>query len=142
MPGGWCPSSNACVATTDLLAPITHPHLCPLRSERFELRTKALGCGCSTTTLLSVIVAVFATVFALAFLAGVVSVLLRFNRAFGTGTWNGWEVDVKEDGSRDGHHWRRSNAATSFFRRTALGLTKESEQERLTERSRLLGSGR
>lgn len=137
--GGWCPFSGICVPTTNLLKPVTDSHICPLRGERFELRTKALGCGCSTTTLLSIIVTVFATLVAAALLSGIVAGVLRFNRTFGTGTWSGTEIDIKEDGTRDEHQWRRSNAVTSFFRRTTLKATKESEQEQVTERSRLLG---
>ncbi|EMC94230.1 hypothetical protein BAUCODRAFT_94432 [Baudoinia panamericana UAMH 10762] len=136
---GWCPTSGACVATTNLLAPVSHPDVCPLRSERFELRTKALGCGCSTTTLLSVIVTVFATIAALALLYGIGLLLLQINQAFGTGSWNGIEIEVKDDGTRHERQWRRSNAFTSFFRRMTLKATKESEQEQMTERSRLLG---
>jgi hypothetical protein len=136
---GWCPFSQTCVPTANLLKPVTDAHVCPLDSERFELRTKALGCGCSTTTLLSVIVTVFATMVALALLYGIVAALIRFNQTFGTGTWNGWEVEYKDDGSKHEHQWRRSNAVTSFVRRTALKATKESEQEQITERSRLLG---
>ncbi|KAK4544243.1 hypothetical protein LTR36_004453 [Oleoguttula mirabilis] len=99
----------------------------------------ALGCGCSTTTLLSIVVTVFATIAALALLYGIGLAIVGFNQAFGTGTWNGWEVEVEDDGTRKEHEWRRSNAVTSFFRRTALKTTKESEQEQVTERSRLLG---
>ncbi|TKA24644.1 hypothetical protein B0A50_06404 [Salinomyces thailandicus] len=136
---GWCPFSATCVATTNLLKPLAHPDICPLRSERFELRTKALGCGCSTTTLVSVIVTVFATIAGLAVLYALGVALVRFNQVVGTGTWNGWEVEVKEDGLREAHQWRRANAVTTFFRRTKLKATKESEQELVTERSRLLG---
>jgi len=136
---GWCPYSSSCVPTTNLLKPVSDANICPLRSERFELRTKALGCGCSTTTLISVIVTVFATIAALALLYGIGLAIFWANRVFGSGTWNGWEIEVKEDGTKEGHQWRRSNAVTSFFRRTTLKATTESEQEQVTERSRLLG---
>ncbi|KAK5694886.1 hypothetical protein LTR97_009477 [Elasticomyces elasticus] len=137
---GWCPYSSTCVPTTNLLKPLSDANICPLKSERFELRTKALGCGCSTTTFLSVFVTVFATIAALALIGLLSFAFLTINQTFGTGTWNGVEIEVKEDGTRDERQWRRSNAVTSFFRRTALKATKESEQEHVTERSRLVGS--
>ena len=110
---GWCPFSGVCVPTTNLLKPVVDAHVCPLRGERFELRTKALGCGCSTTTLLSIIVTIFATIAALALLTGVVAALFKFNQTFGTGSWNGWEVKYEDDGSKEEHQWRRSNRVTS-----------------------------
>ncbi|KAK5137713.1 hypothetical protein LTR08_007284 [Meristemomyces frigidus] len=136
---GWCPYSSTCVPTTNLLKPVSDANVCPLRAERFELRTKALGCGCSTTTLLSVIVTIFATIAALALLYGVGIALMRFNQVFGSGTWEGIELEVEDDGTRKEHAWHRSNAVTSYVRRTTLKATKESEQEQVTERSRLLG---
>ena len=136
---GWCPTSATCVPATNLLEPVTHKDICPLDSERFELRTKALGCGCSTTTLLSVIVTVFATIAGLILLYGIVRAIALLNQAFGSGQWQGWEIEVKEDGSRNEREWTRSNSVTSWFRRIFLKATKESEQEQVTERSRLLG---
>ena len=134
-----CPYSSTCVPTTNLLKPVSDAHVCPLRAERYELRTKALGCGCSTTTILSIIVTIFATIAALALLGLLSYVFLSFDEAFGTGTWNGVEIEVKDDGTRQERQWRRSNAVSSFFRTTTLKATKESEQEQVTERSRLLG---
>lgn len=136
---GWCPYSSTCVPTINLLKPVSDANICPLRSERFELRTKALGCGCSTTTLLSVIVTIFATIAGLALLYGIGLAIVGLNQTFGTGAWGGWEVEVEDDGTRKERQWRRSNVVTSFVRRTALETTKESEQEQVTERSRLLG---
>ncbi len=124
-----CPYSSTCVPTTNLLKPLTDAQICPLKAERYELRTKALGCGCSTTTLLSIVVTVFATIAALVLLGLIGYVLLSINQMFGTGSWNGVEIEVKDDGTRDERQWRRSNAVTSFVRRTALKATKESEQE-------------
>ncbi|KAH9822115.1 domain found in Plexins, Semaphorins and Integrins [Teratosphaeria destructans] len=89
--------------------------------------------------MLSVVVTVLATVVAALLLWGLVMGVRELNRIFGTGTWNGWELEIKEDGTRVGRQWRRSNRFTSFFRGNAMKLTKESEQERVTERSRLLG---
>ena len=136
---GWCPFSATCVPTSTLLKPLSHPNTCPLAAERFELRTKTLGCGCSTTTLLSIVVTVFATIVALAVLyvlgLGVASV----SRKALFGSWRGWELEVDDNTSRRGHPWRRSNGLTRFFRRRQLDFTAESEQERMTERTRLMG---
>ena len=136
---GWCPYSSTCVPTSNLLKPIRDADICPLRAERFELRTKALGCGCSTTTLLSVLVTIFATIAGLVLLYGLVLALVQFNKVFGSGTFGGTEIEVEDDGTRKERQWRRSNAVTSYVRRTTLKATKESEQEQVTERSRLLG---
>ena len=57
--------SSTCVpnpATWPLLTPIYEPKICPLRSERWELRGNELGCDVSTITFLSVLVAVLSTV--------------------------------------------------------------------------------
>lgn len=138
---GWCPSSSTCVPANHLLEPISNPNVCPLASERFELRTRALGCGCSTITLLSIFVTVFATIVGLFVLYGLGIVLKYLNQHYGTGLWQGWEVDLKDSGSRDEHEWRRrglwSRSVASLSRR--LGWQGDrSEQEQITERSRLL----
>ena len=111
-----------------------------MRDERFELRTKALGCGCSTTTLLSIIVTVFATILALALLYGFAILFYKFNHNFGTGTWRGVEVEVKDDGTRSERQWKRTEPGKRlpFLHRIGLG-SKKSEQEQITERTRLLG---
>ena len=138
---GWCPYSSTCVPTSSLLEPLSNAKTCPLRDERFELRTKALGCGCSTTTLLSIVVTSFATIVALIVLYGVFMAVYRMNRTFGTGTWRGVEVEIKDDGTRIRRPWRSGNMRSkiaSVFSWTGHPSNK-SEQEQLTERSRLLG---
>ena len=137
---GWCPYSSTCVPTSNLLKPISDADVCPLREERWELRTKALGCGCSTTTLLSILVTIFATIAGLVLFYGLALALVQLNKIFGPGSFGGTEIEVEDDGTRKERQWRRSNAVTSFVRSTALKATKESEQEQVTERSRLLGS--
>lgn len=135
---GWCPTSSTCIPASSLLQPVSKANICPLKDERFELRTKALGCGCSTTTLLSIIVTVFATIAALFLLWGVGVLIARFNRTFGTGTWRGVEMECKDDGTRTEQQWRRKGRLTLFFRRHGTS-SNQSEQERFTERTRLLG---
>ncbi|KAI5211643.1 hypothetical protein E4T42_08176 [Aureobasidium subglaciale] len=108
---GWCPSSSTCVPTTNLLTPISHP-VCPLASERYELRTKTLGCNCSTITFLSVIVTVFCTIAALLLISGVLWLLKWWGRTFRSG---GWEIVVEEDGRVREGTWRRSTLWPRFM---------------------------
>ena len=139
---GWCASSSACVPASSLLEPITNSHICPSRNERFELRTRALGCGCSTTTLLSVIVTVFATIVALGVLYGIGVLVYKANSTFGTGTWRGIEVEIKDDGTKTEKQWKRSSDSrlAKLFGRSGFNpKSSKSEQEQVTERTRLLG---
>ncbi len=60
----WCATSSVCVpnpVTWPVLAPIWNRDVCPTRDERWEMRGNELGCSVSTTTVLSVVVTVFAT---------------------------------------------------------------------------------
>ena len=125
---GWCASSNLCVPATSLLEPVSNAGACPLRRERWELRTRALGCGCSTTTLLSVVGAVVATLAALALGYVVVRVVVRVHRVFGMGAGRGTERFVDADGGVRERRWRRRA-------RDADG----GEREWTTERRRLMG---
>jgi hypothetical protein len=136
---GWCPQSSTCVPASLLLEPVSNARVCPIRDERFELRTKALGCGCSTITLLSVIVTVFATIVGLLLLYGFAILVYKFNHNFGTGTWRGIEVEVKNDGTRFERQWERTERGKnlSFLHRIGFWSNK-SEQEQVTERTRLL----
>ena len=137
---GWCPHSSTCIPVSSLLEPVTNAKVCPTKNERFELRTKALGCGCSTTTLLSIIVTIFATIVAILLLYAVGILIYKFNNTFGTDTWRGIEVQFKDDGSRTERQWKRKKPSklTSFFGRLASS-SKKSEQDQITERTRLLG---
>jgi hypothetical protein len=128
------------VPVTNLLDPVSKSDICPLKSERFELRTKALGCGCSTTTLLSVIVTFFATIAALALLYGFILAIYKLNQVYGTGAYRGWKVEVLEDGTKQESPWARSNVVTRTAAKVkGKQLSKRSEQEAVTERTRLLG---
>lgn len=139
---GWCPHTSTCVPVSSLLQPISDSKTCPSRDERFELRTRALGCGCSTATFLSIVVTVFATIAALALLYGIAVLLGRLNGVFGTGSWRGLELEVKEDGSRVEKEWKRhpwTEKLTAIFRTDPARSPDKSEQELVTERTRLLG---
>jgi len=76
-PCSWCATSQVCVPNDYLsypfgiLAPIKHEDICPLSwRERWEMRAKPFSCRCSTMTLMSVVIAVVAT------LVGVLSIYL------------------------------------------------------------------
>jgi hypothetical protein len=127
------------VPATSLLDPVFNADVCPASQERFELRTKTLGCGCSTTTLLSVIVTVVSTLVALLILYAILVCTRALNQVYGTGTQCGWEIEVLDDGTMKGKPWARPSWTTtlrSWFHRK--DLTARSEQEERTERSRLL----
>jgi hypothetical protein len=56
--------TSTCIPNTapiQIIAPIGNPDICPLWSERWELRTRPLGCHVSTITLLTCIVSVLVT---------------------------------------------------------------------------------
>ena len=138
---GWCPFSSTCVPASALTDPVSNKNICPMVSERWELRTKALGCGCSTTTLLSVIVTVFATIGALIVLIALGWLLKNLNPFFGSGVVSGTELEVKDDGTREEHEWRRPGLGSKLraWMNSKPDLSSQSEQEAVTERSRLLG---
>jgi len=61
---GWCPTTSTCVPnpySLHLLGPFIDPDICPLWSERWELRSRPLGCHVSTITLLTCIISVVST---------------------------------------------------------------------------------
>ena len=65
----------------------------------------------------------------------------NLNKVFGTGSWRGTEVEVKDDGTREAKEWKRhpwTEKVTSVFHRDRTSSDR-SEQEQVTERSRLLG---
>jgi hypothetical protein len=125
------------VPATSLLDPVFKADVCPASQERFELRTKTLGC--STTTLLSVIVTVVSILVALLILYAILVCTRALNQVYGSGTQRGWEIEVLDDGTMKGKPWARPSWTTtlrSWFHRK--DLTARSEQEERTERSRLL----
>ncbi|KAF2208729.1 hypothetical protein CERZMDRAFT_91539 [Cercospora zeae-maydis SCOH1-5] len=138
---GWCPFSSTCVPASSITDPLSHKNTCPLASERWELRTGALGCGCSTTTLLSIIGTVFVTIAAVILVAALIWILKTLNPFFGSGVVAGTELEVKEDGTRVEHEWYRPGLGSKLraWWQPDSDLSKHSEQEAITERSRLLG---
>ncbi|KAK3904324.1 hypothetical protein C8A05DRAFT_13798 [Staphylotrichum tortipilum] len=102
----WCPFTQACVPNTHpipLLAPAYDEHVCPHWTERWEVRTRPLGCHVSTITALSVLVSVASTLVVLGVL-GVVVACCRRVSARGRG---GGGVPPAEGGWRGlGTGWR------------------------------------
>ncbi|KAF1812410.1 hypothetical protein P152DRAFT_34848 [Eremomyces bilateralis CBS 781.70] len=122
---GWCPFSSACIplpnSAVPLLAPVTNPSICPSSNERFELRTRALGCGCSTTTFLSITVTIAATIAALLIgyaISWCAKGIVRGRKAASAG----WEVCVDENGERVQGVWERKDLKTRWwpFRKTNI----------------------
>lgn len=123
---------------SSLLDPVTS-NVCPLKAERWELRTKALGCGCSTVTLLSVIVTVFATIAALVLLYVLAVLVGKLWKTYVSGAFRGTATEIADDGSREVREWKRGSWLPAHFRRRLDADASKSEQEQFTERSRLLG---
>ncbi|KAB8302863.1 hypothetical protein EYC80_006197 [Monilinia laxa] len=78
-PCSWCSVSSTCVPNTSpvhILAPIFNSDICPLWSERWELRTRPLGCHVSTITFLTFFGSIYGTLVAI----GLVVLIIRFMR--------------------------------------------------------------
>jgi len=92
--------SSTCIpnlSPLQIFAPVVNPDICPLWSERWEVRTKGLGCHVSTITLLACVVSVVST-FAV---IGLAVEGLRMGRWMrrrwkgrGEGWWRVWRWDV------------------------------------------------
>jgi hypothetical protein len=127
------------VPATSLLDPVLKANACPLAHERFELRTKTLGCGCSTATFLTLIVTVVSTILALLIMYAIVKCLRSVDRIYGSGARRGWEIEIHDDGSMSERLWVRRRSVKSWFRHEDLSVRSE-QQEVTTERSRLIPS--
>ncbi|KOS22019.1 hypothetical protein ESCO_002341 [Escovopsis weberi] len=74
----WCPYTWTCVPNEydiPLLAPAYNDKVCPHWAERWELRTRPLGCQVSTITALTAAGAVSATLLAMLLIGGVIAAL-------------------------------------------------------------------
>ncbi|KAF2153502.1 hypothetical protein K461DRAFT_278314 [Myriangium duriaei CBS 260.36] len=107
---GWCPNSHGCVPVTTLFDPVRNPDICPHWAERWELRTKALGCGCSTLTLLAVLITIVCTIAGLVILLGLYKVVVSMNRVWGFGALGGHYLELDDDNDNDRREgiWLRS----------------------------------
>jgi hypothetical protein len=97
------------------------------------LRTKTLGCGCSTATFLTLIVVVVSTFLALLIMYAIVKCVRSVNQVYGTGAHRGWKIEIHDDGSMSERLWAR-RSVKSWFRHGDLSL--RSEQQDGTEHSR------
>ena len=104
---GWCSVSAICIPASSLLEPIVNNNICPYSEERFELRTKALGCNCSTTTFLSVVVTVFVTIATLFAFYTLSLGIQRLNHSFHMGAWRGTELKIENGRVQQEQEWRR-----------------------------------
>jgi hypothetical protein len=114
------PQTSTCVPNTSkihILAPISNADICPLWSERWELRARCLGCHVSTITLLTCIISVCSTFAVIGLAALGVKGVRKFQRwkaqpghgwrvwpLYRTGWWTGWRprwLDVREQDSGD-----------------------------------------
>jgi hypothetical protein len=99
-PCAWCAVSQSCVPNVDhgtlfsILAPIRNESICPLGwQERWELRTKAFGCRCSTMTAISVVVAVLSTMFGIVLLWAIARAGKRIVRIWKKRGEDWWRLD-------------------------------------------------
>ncbi|KAH8150125.1 uncharacterized protein LAJ45_05811 [Morchella importuna] len=118
MPCGWCPTSQACVPVfSGLFTPLGDPKVCPMSSERFELRTKPLGCNVSTVTALTAVVSVFSTLL----LVGIIFVVVRYHASLGSLWRRIWRRNSGEEEEEDGEPNENTGLLHST-RRAAAGI--------------------
>ena len=91
------PQSSTCVPNTariHIFAPIHNPDICPLWSERWELRACPLGCHVSTITLLTCIVSVCSTFVVIGLVAAGVKIARAIQvrwKSRSDGWWKVWK---------------------------------------------------
>ncbi|KAI0385925.1 hypothetical protein F5Y04DRAFT_245063 [Hypomontagnella monticulosa] len=94
----WCPFSWTCVPNSHkipLLAPAWNETICPHWAERWEIRTRPLGCQVSTITTLTSLVSVASTL-VLVLLVTLLVLGIRRLRVYGgknPGWWKVWTYD-------------------------------------------------
>ncbi|KAF2096218.1 hypothetical protein NA57DRAFT_78986 [Rhizodiscina lignyota] len=134
---GWCPFSATCVPLPQsnpapLLAPFSKAYnndpICPLETERYELRTPALGCYCSPITLLAALITCASTIVGLFILYVLFKSIAVCWRALRAGRY-GWEIVIEDDGDgkglgagevrRIGSAWKRERRGWLWARRSA-----------------------
>jgi len=99
--------SSGCVPVSTLLDPIRNERVCPHWSDRWELRTRTLGCGCSTLTILAILITIAATIAALSLLFGLYKILAWINSFWGTGAVGGYYIELTDDTNRSEGAWIR-----------------------------------
>ncbi|KAL0938760.1 uncharacterized protein CTRU02_205370 [Colletotrichum truncatum] len=94
----WCPMTSACVPnpyTIPLLAPAWNEDICPHWAERWELRTRPLGCQVSTITSLTSIISIVSTLIVV-LLVFLLVIAIRWGRRRSQrepGWWRVWRYD-------------------------------------------------
>ncbi|KAH7133541.1 hypothetical protein EDB81DRAFT_105001 [Dactylonectria macrodidyma] len=79
----WCPYTSSCVPNSyaiPALAPAYDDKICPHWSEKWEIRTRPLGCHVSTITTLTTIVTIASTLTLVGLLFGLVFSIRRLRR--------------------------------------------------------------
>ncbi|KAI1457458.1 hypothetical protein F4805DRAFT_179971 [Annulohypoxylon moriforme] len=103
----WCPFSWTCVPNTariTLLAPAWDENICPHWAERWEIRTRPLGCQVSTITTLTSLVSIASTL-VLVLLISLTVWGFRTLRAYGKKNPGWWRMS-KSDWERLPARWR------------------------------------
>ncbi|KAL7802401.1 hypothetical protein V8C44DRAFT_294443 [Trichoderma aethiopicum] len=80
----WCPYTWSCVpneSAIPMLAPAFHKTICPHPDERWEIRTRPLGCGVSSGMALAITVTVLATLTAVLIVAAAVLMVRRMRNS-------------------------------------------------------------
>ncbi|KAL7942239.1 hypothetical protein V8C42DRAFT_162248 [Trichoderma barbatum] len=80
----WCPYTWSCVPneyTIPMLAPALGGNICPHPDERWEIRTRPLGCGVSSSMTLAVVVTILATLAAVLVVAAAVITVWRIRKS-------------------------------------------------------------
>jgi len=131
----WCPLSSICVpnhSKLPILAPLQNPEICPFgASERWELRTRPLGCQVSMFSLFMSVGAVVGTLLLIGLLSLAICVGKRVRASWrrakrGTPLWN----NIPRSWRRM-RVWKRSGADVEGY--------YYGEQAAVDERSPLLG---
>ncbi|KAI1446729.1 hypothetical protein F5Y02DRAFT_56132 [Annulohypoxylon stygium] len=103
----WCPFSWTCVpnsARFPFLAPAGDENICPHWAERWEIRTRPLGCQVSTITTLTSLVSIASTL-VLVLLVTLAVWGVRWVRAYGRKNPGWWRIS-KSDLERLPVRWR------------------------------------
>ncbi|KAJ5135701.1 uncharacterized protein N7515_004979 [Penicillium bovifimosum] len=107
VPCSWCAISSTCVpnpSRVPILAPIGSSGICPLGSkEEWELRAISFGCHASTLTVISVSVAVLATLALGGMVVGLVWLVRRIQRRWKEDDYE--QIEVEEQEEPRGHFW-------------------------------------
>ncbi|KAL6878690.1 hypothetical protein J3F83DRAFT_250649 [Trichoderma novae-zelandiae] len=102
---GWCPYTWSCVpneSAIPMLAPAFYDNICPHPDERWEVRTRPLGCGVSSGMALAMVVTVLATLAAVLLVAAAVLTVRRMrNSGQKVISW-GWAARWKRPFQRRG----------------------------------------